>query len=216
MVELARANPALLPRDLLLQRIERHAHTGLELADGFVDLARAEAQPFHAELLDLVELATQAIDNAWAQGRRKQVRLSLTTELEEAPCIGDRGLLARALANVVGNGLKYSPSGSELVCRITERHASWGVAIQDQGPGIAAEQQKQLFQPFHRLHRESHPEVHGVGLGLLLVRTTLQRHGGSVEIESAENEGCTVILVLPKPAAATLQSLSNAHLHDAP
>ncbi|MGR4868802.1 sensor histidine kinase [Variovorax sp. LARHSF232] len=208
VIELARARPSMLPRDLLLQRIERHAHTGLELADGFVNLARAEAQSFQAELLDLVELSMQAMDNAWAEARRREVRIRLDTPLEEAPCIGDRGLLSRALTNVLGNALKYSPAGSDLVCRIGERQSHWTVAIQDRGPGIPVELQSQLFQPFHRLHRESHPEVHGIGLGLLLVRTAVQRHGGSVEIESAENEGCTVILVLPKPAAGTFQFIT--------
>jgi CHASE2 domain-containing sensor protein/signal transduction histidine kinase len=215
VIELARAQPSILPRDLLLQRIERHARTGLELADGFVNLARAEAQSFQAELLDLVELSTQAMDNTWAEARRKEVRIRLETALEEAPCIGDRSLLSRALSNVLGNALKYSPAGGELVCRIGERRSHWAVAIQDQGPGIPVELQPQLFQPFHRLHRESHPEIHGIGLGLLLVRTAVQRHGGSVEIESAQNEGCTVILVFPKPAAGTFQSIT-ANTRQAP
>ncbi|MDM0115490.1 CHASE2 domain-containing protein [Variovorax sp. J22R133] len=210
VVELARAQPSMLPRDLLLQRIERHARTGLELADGFVNLARAEAQPFKAELVDLVELTTLAIDNAWAEARTRDVLVRLDTTLEEAPCIGDRSLLPRALTNVLGNALKYSPPGSELLCTITERRAHWAIGIRDQGPGIPAELQPQLFQPFHRLHRESHPDVHGVGLGLLLVRTAMQRHGGSVEIDSAENAGCTVTLVLPKPTPSTLGNISKA------
>jgi len=87
--------------------------------------------------------------------------------------------------------------------------------VRDQGPGIAAEQQSQLFQPFHRLHRESHPGVHGVGLGLLLVRTVAQRHGGSVEIDSAENAGCTVILLLPKLNCSTMKHLSQQQQEDA-
>lgn len=207
VIELARAKPSMLPRDLLLQRIERHARTGLDLADGFVNLARAEAQPFRAEVLNLVELTTLAIDNAWAEARRREVRIELDTALEEAPCVGDPNLLSRALTNVLGNALKYSPAGSVLHCAITERKAHWGIAIADQGPGIPVELQPQLFQPFHRLHRDSHPEVQGIGLGLLLVRAAVQRHGGSVEIESAKNQGCTVILVLPKPASGAARPL---------
>ncbi len=76
------------------------------------------------------------------------------------------------------------------------------MTVRDQGPGIPAELQSQLFRPFHRLHRESHPEAHGVGLGLLLVRTVAQRHGGTVEIESAAGAGCAVTLVLPQPTEA--------------
>ena len=207
ILELARTRPEAFSDDEMLQRIARHAETGLELADGFVNLARAEAQPFHPEVLDLVGLLQQTIDDAWAHARKRQVQVLLITALDDALCVADRSLLTRALTNVLSNALKYSPPGLDLRCHVVERPKHWAIAIQDQGPGIPPAMQSQLFQPFHRLHRESHPDVHGVGLGLLLVRTVVQRHGGTIEIDSVENAGCTVTLVLPKPAAADLPLL---------
>jgi len=203
LLELARTRPDALSEEELRRRIARHAETGLELADGFVNLARAEAQHFNGEMLDLVSLLQQTIDNAWAEARKRRVQV-LLTGVAEAPCRVDRGLLTRALTNVLSNALKYSPQGAELRCAVSERPLHWAIAVQDQGPGIAPERQSQLFEPFHRLHRDSHPEVHGVGLGLLLVRTVVQRHGGTIEIDSMENAGCTVTLVLPKPTMAEL------------
>lgn len=211
-IELARTRPDMLGGAALLERIGRHAQTGLELADGFVNLARAEAQPFHAEVLDVASLLQQAIDNAWAHAHKKQVRVRFFSTHEEAPCIADRSLLTRALTNVLSNALKYSPIGADLDCSVREREGAWAVAVRDHGPGIPPALQSQLFQPFHRLHRESHPEVHGVGLGLLLVRTAVQRHGGTIEIDSAADAGCTVTLVLPRPSAAEMQALCH-HLH---
>ena len=208
VIELARAQPDLLTREVLLQRIERHARTGLELADGFVNLARAEAQPFRAEILDLVSLLDATADAAWAGALARGVRVRSELAPDEAPCLGDRSLLPRALSNVMSNALKYSPRGSTVTCRIVERDAHWALSIRDEGPGIPLELQSELFKPFHRLQREAHPEVQGVGLGLLLVRTIVQRHGGQVEIDSAENAGCAVTLVLPKPTPAILTALS--------
>lgn len=208
-LELARTRPDVLAGQTLLDRIERHARTGLELADGFVNLARAEAQPFRAEVLDLVALLQQAMDNAWATARKKQVQLQLVTSLDEAPCIADRSLLTRALTNVLSNALKYSPHGATLPCGVEARAGTWALSVKDHGPGIPPELQSQLFQPFHRLHRESHPEVHGVGLGLLLVRTAVQRHGGTIEIDSAADAGCTVTLVLPQPPAAAIEAATH-------
>ncbi|MEJ8826480.1 CHASE2 domain-containing protein [Variovorax humicola] len=209
ILELMRASPGTLSDEQATQRIRRHAETGLELADGFVNLARAEAQPFRAEILDLVSLLEQTTDDAWAHARKRNVRIVLFNTLDEALCLADRGLLVRALKNVLSNALKYSPAGMDLRCHVIERPAHWALAIQDQGPGIPAAMQSQLFQPFHRLHSESHPEVLGVGLGLLLVRTVVQRHGGTVEIDSVENAGCTVTLVLPKPTASELAALGD-------
>lgn len=213
-IELARTRPELFEGDALFQRIERHARTGLELADGFVNLARAEAQPFRAEILDLVALMQMAIDDAWIAARQRTVRVLLTAAMEDAPCTADRSLLTRALTNVLSNALKYSPPGADLHCSVTEAETesgpTWRIGVQDKGPGIPPELQSQLFQPFHRLHRDSHPDVHGIGLGLLLVRTAVQRHGGTIEIDSAANAGCTVTLVLPRPTAAELEALRKA------
>jgi len=197
-IELARNHPDSFTEITAFERIERHARTGLELADGFVNLARAESQVFRAECLDLVGLMQQAIDGVWVSAHLRHVNVRLESALEEAECIVDRSLIVRTLTNVLSNALKYSPKGGEVVCGVDERPAHWAISVKDQGPGIPVELQSQLFQPFHRLHRESHPEVNGVGLGLLLVRTAVQRHGGSVEIESALGAGCTVLLLLPR------------------
>jgi signal transduction histidine kinase len=211
ILELARARPGAHPPQAVFGRIERHAQTGLELADGFVNLARAEAQVFRAEHLDLIDLLRESIDNAWALASKREVRVVLSHSMETAHCFADHSLLMRAFSNVLSNALKYSPPGFDLLCSVSERGEHWAVGIQDHGPGIPIELQSQLFRPFHRLHRESHPEVHGIGLGLLLVRTVVQRHGGSIEIDSAVDAGCTVTLVLPKSKEAEPAALAAVH-----
>jgi signal transduction histidine kinase len=137
---------------LLLASVERKARTGLELADGFVNPARAEAEPFRPEVLDLVVLVQQAIDDAWAPARHRQVRVLLATAPGEALCIADRNLLMRALTNVLSNALKYSPRGADIECGVHEGDRHWRVEFPDHGPGIPVELQSQVFQPFHRLN----------------------------------------------------------------
>mgnify|MGYP006200578155 CR=1 FL=1 len=72
------------------------------------------------------------------------------------------------------------------------------MAVRDQGPGIAPELQDKLFTPYQRLHDRSHPAVQGVGLGLALVATVVQRHGGSLEVDSDTGRGAEFRLVLPR------------------
>jgi signal transduction histidine kinase len=201
LIELARHQPDAMDTADLLARVERHARAGLELADDFVNLARAEAQPFCAVTLDLAALLQHCVDAAWSNASRRGVRIDLVCAQAPAPCVGDRALLTRALSNVLDNALKFSPPGAAVACSVALRARHWAVSVRDEGPGIEPALQSQLFQPFQRLHGASHPEVQGVGLGLLLVRAVVQRHGGSIEIDSTAGGGCTVTVVLPRPAA---------------
>lgn len=200
LLELQRTSPDAAARQALHERIERHARTALDLAESFVQLARAESQAMRLDAVDLVPLLDEAADEAWASASERQVRLRIAEGPEAALCRADRGLLARAISNVLGNAIKFSPQGAQIDCRIEAHGDQWALAIADQGPGLDAAQQAQLFQPFQRLHTQSHPGVAGAGLGLLFVRTVLQRHHGTLEIESPPGQGCTMRLVLPRQA----------------
>ena len=110
-------------------------------------------------------------------------------------------MLARALANVLNNAIKYSPAQGTVQCSLYARGPNWVISIRDEGPGIDPAQQDRLFKPFSRLHDLTHPNISGVGLGLALVHTVVKRHGGSLEVESAEGQGAEFRLVLPASAS---------------
>ena len=120
---------------------------------------------------------------------------------DSAPCLGDRPLVARALANVLNNAVKYSPAQSTVQCSLCARGPNWIISVRDEGPGIDPPQQDRLFKPFSRLHDQTHPNISGVGLGLALVHTVVKRLGGSLEVESAVGQGVEFRLVLPASAS---------------
>lgn len=105
---------------------------------------------------------------------------------------GDRSLLEQALLNLVLNGMEAMPEGGEL--RLEVRIESDGVvlAVQDQGPGMAREVAARLFEPF--LTRKPG----GTGLGLALVRRTVEAHGGSVRVRSKVGQGTRIEIRLPR------------------
>lgn len=152
--------------------------------------------------LDLVALLAETTDDLWALARDRQVEVRTTATPETAPCQGDRALLSRALANVINNAIKFSPEGCVVECAIAARGVHWVLSVRDQGPGIAPELQGQLFTPYQRLHNRSHPSIQGVGLGLALVFTVVQRHGGSLEVDSDTGRGAEFRLVLPRSEGA--------------
>jgi len=198
LLEMQRAYPGRIPGDELMQRIERYARASLGMAENFVRLASAQSQEYRMAPLDLVAVLAETVDDTWALARDGGVEVSIATAPETAPAMGDRALLCRALANVLNNAVKFSPAGGAVQCAIVQRGAYWVVSVRDQGPGIAPDQQGQLFAPFQRLHDRSHPSIGGMGLGLALVHTVIQRHGGTLEVDSDVGRGAEFRLVLPQ------------------
>src|SRR5690606_19010702 len=128
------------------KRIEGHARRTLALADGFVQLARAEDAPITLNEVDLRDVVLDAADELWAQSSARNMRVSRGCEDEE-PCLamGDRRLLTRAVINLVGNGIKYSPAGATVTCNDAQVDGRMVISVEDQGPGPSEEQIEALF-----------------------------------------------------------------------
>ena len=188
-----------------MARVERYARRSLQLADDFVQLARAESQAYTLEPTSLADLLIEASDEVWPQAHAKRIQIDTHTEGDEMGWIdADRSLMARVLVNLLNNAVKYSPVDTRIVCTIMAAGAAASggephvaCAIADEGYGIAAEDLERLFKPFQRLHTAQRPEVSGAGLGMAFVWTVVTRHGGEIKVESEVGKGTTITLLLP-------------------
>lgn len=117
---------------------------------------------------------------------------------------GDALRLKQVLQNLLQNAVKYSPGGGEITIRTNAQGGHVQIAVCDQGIGIPADVQPYLFQRHFRARAEDRRLVPGLGLGLYLCKAIMDRHGGSIHVQSVEGAGCTVTLVLPRiePQAA--------------
>ena len=114
-----------------------------------------------------------------------------------APVLLDSGQIAKALRNVVDNALKYSPKDSRSVEVAVAYQADQAViSVQDFGVGIPAADVAFVFEPFYRVDKARSPKA-GYGLGLSLVRTTVEAHHGYVDLQSTPGHGTTVTIYLP-------------------
>lgn len=189
-----------LPPDLS-ERLAACARRTLALADGFVQLARAEVTPVAMEPVDVSDVAVEAVDELWPQCRQRRI------EIQQDGCdvplmvIGDRSVLTRAVVNLLGNAVKYSPDASLIVVSAraitSEGRAFVDVSIRDQGPGLSPEEAAMAFRAFQRFDRPGAEAAGGVGLGLAFVDAAATRHGGGVLCASAPGAGATFTLRLP-------------------
>jgi CHASE2 domain-containing sensor protein/signal transduction histidine kinase len=185
------------------RRIGTYARQTLELAEGYVQLARAESQIVRADTMDLVQVAMDAADTLWPQALAKGVSLRTPEPEDEILFIGDASLMRRMLVNLMDNALKYGPAGEDIDCQISVGRGPKGdriqILVRDRGPGLTAEAVERLFQPFG----QGGTEKVGVGLGLAFVRTVAERHGGNV-VYQAMDPGAGFVVSLPAPDITAL------------
>jgi PAS domain S-box-containing protein len=107
----------------------------------------------------------------------------------------DPDLMRRVIGNLLSNATKYSPADSDVTLDLTRNEACAVLKVRDQGIGIPEADQAQLFEIFHRASNVG--TVQGTGLGLAIVKRAVEIHGGSVGVESQENQGTTFTITLP-------------------
>jgi len=113
----------------------------------------------------------------------------------------DPALFERALGNLMDNALRFTPEGGTIQISITVKAAHSEVTVSDNGYGITPEHLPRVFDRFYRV--DSSRSSDGAGLGLALVKSIIDLHGGSAKIESEVNRGTTVTLTFPKQAVGT-------------
>ncbi len=119
-----------------------------------------------------------------------------------ADVLGNPEDLRTAVFNVLDNAVKYSGEHVEVCVRLNAEDKRVVLSVEDQGVGIPSDDVKRVFKRFYRAHDRSHSQVKGSGLGLFIVKSIAEKHGGRVFAESAgEGQGTTITLVLPRSKA---------------
>ena len=192
-------DPALDPSDdqrqQLLGTIGRSADRMQSLLTEILDLARLRSgrAEMDREPFDARELARDVarVVEPMAAAREQRVRLEVPDAA--ATVVGDRRRLEQALLNIAANAQRFSPSGAEIVLRVSADDAAVRWTVIDHGPGITAEEQERLFERFFVGLGGSG----GSGIGLPTALAIAQAHGGSVEVESEVGNGSVFHLVVP-------------------
>ncbi len=155
-----------------------------------LDAKQADAEPF--EQLDLTGLAAEECAKAGAE-------LGISTTGQSLVISGSPRLLRRLMRNLLENARRYGGQGGvtlELTQKRVETQDMAVIAVHDRGPGVPLAQRERIFEPFYRLPGASEREG-GVGLGLALVKSISERHGGTVRCEARVGGGATFVVELP-------------------
>lgn len=163
-------------------------------------LAELQTSPLEREPVDLADLVEEVVsvikDELTAAGEQRELRVQFPAAPWRVPAVtGDSDLLFLAVYNVVSNARKFTGPGDLVEVRASEGEGYVDIDVADTGPGIPADEVDTVWEELARASNAR--SVPGSGLGMAMVRTVVERHGGTVSLRSRLGEGTSVRLRLP-------------------
>jgi len=182
-----------------LNRIRSSAEGLLRMINELLDLSRIEAGRLSLNVshFSLSEVVQQVIEETHDQWRTKELQVIYQASQDSIILQADREKLKEVLLNLMDNAIKFTPSGGRITVSTRIRDESVEMVVEDTGVGIAPEHLEHIFERFYRVKRTGGESPSGLGLGLNIVRSLVELHGGTVQIESQEGVGTKVTATIP-------------------
>lgn len=186
-----------------LDQLGMLARRSYHLAEEFVQLARAEqlteTRFYECELLNIVENARDSVSE---QAVEKGIHLALSGQ-EDLWLKGNAELLERAVINLITNAVQYSQSGSTVAVQVFGAGHEACLTVSDEGEGIAEHELPHLFSRYRRQKSSELSGNHGTGLGLSFVNVVVEKHRGTISVDSRLGAGSAFTLKLPMMPSLT-------------
>lgn len=167
------------------------------MVESILDISRLEAgqELTDQRLVSIKELIQSAVDQLDLYAQRKRMRVHVKWPDQLPSVMADGGMIERVLLNLINNAIKFTPANGEINILVEPETDSLCVRVRDNGPGIAPENQRRIFDKFARTRDQE--GVAGIGLGLAFCRLAIEAHGGRIWVESALGQGSTFAFTLP-------------------
>ena len=183
-----------------LDTIERNARVQTQLIEDLLDMSRItsgklrlDVQPIHPA--SVIEAAVETVRPA---ADAKGIRLETFLDPNAGPMSGDPGRIQQVAWNLLSNAIKFTPNDGKVQVTLTRVNSHIELTVADTGVGIKPEFLPHLFERFRQADASTTRKFGGLGLGLSIVKSLVELHGGTIQIQSeGEGRGTTAIVCLP-------------------
>jgi two-component system, sensor histidine kinase and response regulator len=171
----------------------------MEMVQNLLDANRIERGEWKLDLArtDLCPVVNAVIDTQRPRAAAKQQTIHFQNEAPPVTVVVDPDVLVQVLENLLSNAVKYSPLGKNIFVRLRQLPEGVRCEVQDQGPGLSAEDQQKLFGKFARLSAKPTGGEPATGLGLSIVKKMVEAMNGRVWCESEPGRGATFVVQFP-------------------
>jgi two-component system CheB/CheR fusion protein len=186
----------------LRELMRRQTDQLIRLVDDLFDVSRVTHGriTLEKERIDVATVVAQAIETTRDLIAERRHSLAVDVPPQPIPVDGDAVRLQQVFVNLLSNAARYSPEGGRIWLSAARDGSEAVISIRDEGQGISAEALPRIFDPFFRSEAARQTSGHGLGVGLSLVHSLVQLHGGRVQVMSdGPGKGSEFVVTLPLP-----------------
>ncbi|MBI3922554.1 MAG: hypothetical protein HY318_14115 [Armatimonadetes bacterium] len=197
-----------MKRQELVERSLNRIRGLLRMVNDLLILLRSRnvTLPEQFQPVDLQTVADKVLDLLTSRAQSQRVTLEADLQPGLSPVFGDAEGVEQLLTNLLSNGIKYTPEGGRVQLRVSQEEEKLKVEVSDTGIGIDPEDLSRVFNEFYRSNGARHFNPVGTGLGLSIVKSIVESHQGSIDVESVNGKGTTFRVLLPAAPQPTLHT----------
>ena len=183
----------------ILDSIKQNSYRLSKLINNIVDLSKIEAGFFELNLSNnnIVEVVEEIVMSVTNFTESKGLNIIFDTDIEEKIIACDPEKIERIVLNLISNAIKFSDEGDEIFVDIKDKNEFVEISVKDNGIGIEEKHLDMIFDRFKQVDKSLSRNAEGTGIGLSLVKSIVELHGGSIYVESEFGKGSKFTVMLP-------------------
>ncbi|MBL4935614.1 HAMP domain-containing histidine kinase [Clostridium sp. YIM B02515] len=180
--------------------IKQNCYRLIRLVANLIDITKIDAGYFQVNLenSDIIKVVEDITLSVAAFAEQRDLILVFDTEIEELTIACDPDKIERIMLNLLSNAVKFTPKGGSIFVNIYEKADSISIVVKDTGIGIPENMRQSIFERFVQVDRSISRNQEGSGIGLSLVKSLVDLHGGTISLVSEEGKGSKFTIELPK------------------
>lgn len=193
--------------------IKQNCYRMIKLTNNLLDLSRIKNNVMVINLIDenIVDIIRNIVLSVSIYIKFKKINIEFETNVKEKIIACDSNFIDRILLNLISNAVKFSNPGSSIVVSVLAFESVVEITVKDNGIGMEKKQLDKIFERFYQVDTSLSRNAEGVGIGLFLVKSLVELHGGKISIESEVGHGSTFKIELPVKSAISSTRKSTSH-----